>query len=145
MTRANTLPAAYVKSLKRDFEAGMSYATLAERYNKPVSTVKYHAYKLGLVRPRTGAPPKVWTHEEDALLRKLWADETVPKTNIGHQCGHSWDSVNDRAKELKLPERPMIRTKKPDGFKWEITPWPENMPRFEDHPKAHRIGKRVFI
>lgn len=64
------------------------------------------------------APPTLWTPEQDATLRQLWA-EGHSMTQIGKRMSRTKGSIVGRVHRLRLPERespPLLATRAlPDG------------------------------
>lgn len=84
----------------------------------------------------------IGTEQQRARILELWFDETWTTTDISVDIGAKYDDTLTIAASLDLPQRFVM----PQRWEFqELTPWPEDMPRFEDNPRAHKVGVRVFI
>lgn len=52
-------------------------------------------------------PPKMWTADEEAILRRLWPDKEHSASSIAEIIGRSRNSIIGRAHRLGLSERPV--------------------------------------
>ena len=84
----------------------------------------------------TAAP---WTPEEDAILITCWQNPTIGFSAIAKMMTpRSAEAIQLRGYELGLGEKaPEKKKRKP---KVKLTAWPDDMPRFEDHPCARTAG-----
>lgn len=81
----------------------------------------------------TAAP---WTPEEDAVLITCWQDPNVDLAAIVKMIttSRSAEAIQLRGYELGLGEKAGGKKKRKPKIK--LTAWPDDMPRFEDHPCA---------
>ena len=132
MTRPSTFTAEQDKQIRHDHANGMTTTSMAVKYQRARSTVRRQLVKLGL-QYNSRYKHHEWTPKQDDKLRILWADETIPKANIAFEMSMGNNLVMERAQFLKLPKRKVNHATKVKPLKIEITPWPEDMPDFEDH------------
>ena len=137
MTGKSTWTPEEDQKLRDSLDREMSITATAILLDRPRSTVSMRMRQLWLKSKRRTRPE--WTEEEDNTLRRLWVSTDIPKANLSVELKRNHHDVLDRADFLKLPKRKPkhITTLQ---FKWPITPWPEDMPHFEDHPNAPPPG-----
>jgi hypothetical protein len=80
--------------------------------------------------------PNPWTTEEDAVLLSCWDDPDIDFVEIAKliQGFRTRTAIQRRGYELGLGRK--AQHEKPRKTKKKLEPWPEDMPKFEDHPHA---------
>lgn len=74
--------------------------SIGQVLGRTAGSVHSRAHKMGLTRPLTKAPPRVWTGAEDDLLRTAYGQ--VRPMEIAKKLGRSRASVYHRAEHLGL-------------------------------------------
>ena len=84
--------------------------------------------------------PVPWTEEEDAVLAANWPNPDMDYTAISKLLpGHrTVGAIQHRGHKIGLGRK--ARHKKPRKSSRKHVPWPADMPKFEDHPKASAPG-----
>lgn len=84
--------------------------------------------------------PRMTSSDRDMLVR-LWGDLEVTQVDIAVRLRKSVETVRKIAHDMGLPRR---KSRHVNGIlqasialRQELTPWPADMPSFEDHPDCH--------
>lgn len=127
------------RGMSADYTAMMSTRDLAQKYDRSEGAIRDKIYVMGLKRARVfhqRLPPYEWTDERTESLIKMWGELDKTQNEMTLILGCSHHALREKALEVELPKR---RTKRTDisarhAAKITITPWPEDMPKFQDHP-----------
>ena len=84
-----------------------------------------------------------WTSEEDAILKECWNNPELDFHAIAKKMPtlRTAETIQLRGYQLCLGEKARPKTKKRPSKK--LTPWPADMPKFEDHPDARKSTSRA--
>lgn len=98
---------------------------------------------------RTPPPADRLTTAQRDYLRRSWKTPHKTRDEMARHLGISVDVLRKMAAALKLGPKKSERFRpavtSTSAFKCTLTPWPADMPSFEDHPLADKVGRRVFI
>lgn len=122
------------RSVIADYRNHMSYELIAERHNRSKSAIKARVTKLGLAREMVDEA--MFSAEMDARLIEMWQSNDYVIADIALELDVRYEHARYRAHDLGLHEKAAIssyRKRMNAQPKIEITEWPEDMPRFEDH------------
>jgi hypothetical protein len=122
-----------VKLLKKLYPSENTQS-IADKLGLPLKLVKQKAYRLGLKKVGT-APVCVWSRQEEALLRKMYPDNSVP--DIANQVGRSVSAVARKAHKLGL------RKSKPVWSKRELNLLRKLYPSRTAQQIGDQIGRSV--
>ena len=120
---------------------------ICKRLGRGAAAIQGRARYLGLTRPsrkklNTKQEPHKWSRADDETLRILWDDPARTAWDVAKEMNLSYDAISARRKKLGFA--PKVKTAI-EGFKWPISKWPKNMPRFEDSDIADSVGRKIFI
>ena len=133
----------YVKCHYRDKPT----AEMAVWLDRTVSAVIGKATRLGIKKGN-----KLTAHFDDrqlAIVEWYWNDPKVQLTDIAEKLDMGLGRFKMLLKKTGMTGKartyrePVNIPKRPPPIK--LTPWPDNMPKFEDYPPAYKVGQRVFI
>ncbi|MDQ2998799.1 MAG: hypothetical protein M3R61_17345 [Chloroflexota bacterium] len=91
----------------------ISFAKMEQHFGRRRGTIKQHARRLGLRRPKL-----VWNEQDIAELAWMYVDEDVSRAQMVQRFGCTWRIICHKASALKLRRpRPNTRQVKRDYFK----------------------------
>ena len=84
--------------------------------------------------------PDPWTAEEDDILIACWQDPNIDVADITELLPgfRTREAIQQRSHEIELGEKAQKQKRK--RSRKNSTAWPDDMPNFEDHPRAAAPG-----
>jgi len=126
---------------------GLSTMDIAKKLGTTTSSVIGKAQRVWGRWPMLPPPPRYRGVHRYGNVNKPWTDADDMTIDSMRAKGFQWDDIAKalgRTKSAVLQRGSIVR-KRRDRTLIPLEPWPEDMPRFEDHPKADsdRNGRRL--